>query len=224
MNREAWEFLSMVHWLRSVNRERPRVVLSGFDMQSVGRAMSLTESFLEHHDPDFLISAREIYASLEGPLHEIDGVGASEALADAPVGAGERAPLEASVPPAVRVARRVLEHVESHQDRYVAIGFTTTAGDYRAVDGDGAPISGLPLAAPPADSYEATFSASQLAGFVLDLRPLRDPGDGESASRPLRVLASHRRDGDRQFVATDLAEDFDLIVHVERRTSTRSVR
>jgi erythromycin esterase-like protein len=105
---------------------------------------------------------------------------------------------------------------------YVPVAFATARGRYSAV-GDGG-LGSHELQAPPDDSFEAIFAASEVPLFALDLRS-GEPGNEESGwlceTRLFRSIGA--RAMDRQFYPTPLRSNYDLLIFVEETTPARQL-
>jgi erythromycin esterase-like protein len=105
-------------------------------------------------------------------------------------------------------------------DAYLPVGFATASGKYYAIGDQGQLVHDLQ--APPAESFEALFTAAAAPTFALDLRQVKSE-IAESAwlteTRPFRLVGSLAMN--EQFFSTPLRDYYDLIVFVEETTPAR---
>jgi len=110
-----------------------------------------------------------------------------------------------------------------HPAEYLAVGFATAAGEYRAYAKDLSGLKVLPLQPPERDSVEALALQLGIERLIVDLRALRDeksaPGEWFRGKHGIRMIGAE--ESDEQFIKVPLSQYFDLLVYQHRTQASR---
>lgn len=120
--------------------------------------------------------------------------------------------------------RRMGEYLAHNLNKdYTNIGFTFGAGNYHAINSKSKELSIQDAKEPPHDSYEYFFEKLGVRAFILDLRPIKK--DNPELGKWLLKNRKFRRIGSIkpavEFTDTNLSEDFDIIIYIEKSTATQ---